>query len=311
MDLNKVDLNLFVVLDAIYTESSLSGAAQRLGVTQPAVSAALVRLREVFKDPLFIRSGRRMVPTPVTESIIGRVREALSLIRTSVDKSYHFRPAREHKVIRFSMNDYYEYFVIPRLYPVLRQRAPHMRLQTVQLNRRGAVKALASGQLDFILDAPLLADEQLRHLQFGEDRYVCVVRDDHPVAKETLTLDRYLDLDHVHVSSRTSGPGYVDSALETLNLSRRIVVRTQHYLVVPRLVTQTHLVATVPSIVANIPDTRALELPVELPPQGLHLYWHRDRDADPVIQWLKKILVDILVSKSPAEAEPKEGNHAD
>ena len=146
MDLNKVDLNLFVVLDSIYTESNLSGAAKRLYVTQPAVSAALARLREVFNDPLFVRSGRRMVPTPTTESIIGQVRDALSLIRTSVDKSYHFEPAREQKTIRLSMNDYNEYLVIPKLYPVLEQQAPNMKLQTVQLNRRDAIKSLSAGQ---------------------------------------------------------------------------------------------------------------------------------------------------------------------
>ena len=295
MDLNKVDLNLFVVLDSIYSESSLSGAAKRLYVTQPAVSAALARLREVFNDPLFIRSGRRMVPTPTTESIIGQVRDALALIRASVDKTYHFEPTKEHKVIRLSMNDYNEYYVVPKLYRVLEQQAPNMRLQTVQLNRRDAIKSLSSGQLDFVLDAPLLSNEQLLHQRLSETRYVCVVRDDHPVLSELpLTLENYTNLNHVHVSSRTSGPGYVDYALEKLNLSRRVVLRTQHYLMVRRLVTQTHLTATVPDTIANIPGTKILDLPIELEPQGNHLYWHRSRDGDPIIQWLRDILADIV-----------------
>ena len=295
MDLNKVDLNLFVVLDSIYTESSLSGAAKRLYVTQPAVSAALARLREVFNDPLFVRSGRRMVPTPTTESIIGQVRDALSLIRTSVDKSYHFEPAREQKTIRLSMNDNHEYLVIPKLYAELERLAPLMKIQTVQLNRRDAIKSLSAGQLDFVLDAPLLNDDQLCHQPLFDGNYICLVRNDHPATREPLTLERYVDLPHVHVSSRTSGPGYVDYALEKLNLKRRIVVRTQHYLMVPRLVTQTNLAATVPSTFALIPGTRQLDLPIELQPQGAHLYWHKSRDADPVVQWLKNLLMQILL----------------
>ena len=303
MDLNKVDLNLFVVLDSIYSESSLSGAAKRLYVTQPAVSAALSRLRDVFNDPLFIRSGRRMVPTPTTESIIGQVREALGLIRTSVDKSYHFEPIKEHKLVRLSMNDYNEYLVVPKLYRALEQQAPHMRLQTVQLNRRDAIKSLSAGQLDFVVDAPLLSDQNLSHQPMAEINYVCIVRDDHPATSEPLTLERYMDLSHVHVSSRTSGQGYVDYALEKMNLTRRIVVRTQHYLMIRRLVTQTNLAATVPETIANIPGTRILELPVELEPLGNHLYWHRSRDDDPVIQWLKDILVDILERGEPRDSD--------
>lgn len=305
MDLNKVDLNLFVVLDSIYAESSLSGAAKRLYVTQPAVSAALSRLREVFNDPLFVRAGRRMVPTPTTESIIGQVREALALIRTSVDKSYRFEPAKEQKVLRLSMNDHSEYLVIPKLYKVLEQQAPHMKLQTVQLNRRDATKSLSAGQLDFVLDAPLLSDEQLCHQPLFEDRYVCVVRENHPITSDTLSLESYLNLAHVHISSRTSGSGYVDYALEKLNLSRRIVVRTQHYLMVPKLVTQTNLAATVQSAFANIPGTKTLDLPITLEPQGVHLYWHRSRNDDPIIQWLKNILVDIVVPREAQEPVPK------
>ncbi len=305
MDLKKVDLNLFVVLDSIYTESSLSGAAKRLYVTQPAVSAALSRLRDVFNDPLFVRSGRRMVPTPTTESIIGQVREALALIRTSVDQSYHFEPAKEKKVVRLSMNDHFEYLVIPKLYQTLEKEAPNMKLQTVQLNRRDAIKSLSSGQLDFVLDAPLLTDEQLCHHALYDDHYVCLVRSDHPAANKTLDLESYINLSHVLISSRTSGSGYVDYALEKLNLARSIVVRTQHYLMVPQLVTTTNLAATVPSTFASIPGTTALKLPVELQPLGSHLYWHRSRDADPVIQWLKNILIGIMVPEGLNKAPNK------
>ncbi len=293
MDLNKVDLNLFVVLDSIYTESSLSAAAKRLYVTQPAVSAALSRLRTVFDDPLFIRSGRRMVPTPTTESIIGQVREALALIRTSVDKSYHFVPAKEHKAIRLSMNDFSESILLPKLYKALETQAPNMTLQVVQLNRREALKSLAAGRLDLVLDAPVLTNEHLNHEPLMNSGWVCVVREDHPITKEELTLERYLDLPHIHISSRKSGPGYVDYALENINVKRRIVLRTQHYLMIPNLVTQTDLCATVSDYFSNIPGTVALPIPFALEPQGSHIYWHRSRESDPSIQWVKNLILEL------------------
>lgn len=293
MDLNKVDLNLFVVLDSIYSESSLSGAAKRLYVTQPAVSAALARLRELFDDPLFVRTGRRMVPTPTTESIISQVREALALMRSSVDKTYQFIPAREQKTFRLSMNDLSESVVLPQLYQVLEKEAPKMRLQVVQLNRRDALKSLSAGQLDFVLDAPLLTNEQLCHSPLFEGEYVAVVREGHPVAQQELTLERYLSLSHIHISSRTTGPGYVDYALERINAKRRIVVRTQHYLMVPKLISETDLCATMPSYSAAIPNTMALQLPFEMEPQGHHLYWHRSRDSDPAIQWVKGVILRL------------------
>lgn len=305
MDLNKIDLNLFVVLDSIYTESSLSGAAKRLYVTQPAVSAALSRLRGIFDDPLFTRVGRRMVPTPTTESIIGPVREALALMRTSVDKSYQFIPAREQKTFRLSMNDLSESVILPSLYHVLEKEAPLMKLQVVQLNRRDALKSLSAGQLDFVMDAPLLTNDQLCHAPLFEGNYVAVLRDDHPIVGQDLTLEKYLELPHVHISSRTSGPGYVDYALERINAKRRIVVRTQHYLMVPKLIADTELCATVPSYFANIADTVALPLPFEMGPQGHHLYWHRSRDSDPAIQWVKNVILRLQNREArPPESEP-------
>lgn len=297
MDLNKVDLNLFVVLDSIYSESSLSGAAKRLYVTQPAISASLARLRDVFDDPLFIRSGRRMVPTPTTESIIGQVRDALSLMRTSIDKSYHFVPEKEQKTVRLSMNDLTENWILAKLYKVLEKDAPNMTLQILQLNRREALKSLSAGQLDLVLDAPVMTSDQLGHVPLLEGRYICVVREGHPILNEELTLEKYLDLPHIHISSRRTGSGYVDYALEKLNVKRRVVVRSQHYLTVPQLVTQTDLVATLPSSYANIPGTRTLELPFELEPQGTHLYWHHTRDSDPAIQWLKSIIMSLAAEE--------------
>ncbi|MGI1677109.1 MAG: LysR family transcriptional regulator [Cellvibrionaceae bacterium] len=291
MDLNKVDLNLFVVLDSIYTESSLSGAAKRLYVTQPAVSAALSRLRDVFNDPLFIRAGRRMVPTSTTESIIGQVRDALALMRTSIDNSYQFDPAKESKTIRLSMNDLTEYLILPRLFKVFEKEAPNMRLQVEQLNRREALKMLTAGQLDLVLDAPLMTNDQLTHAPLFEGQYVCVVREDHPIATEELTLESYIELPQVLISSRRSGAGYVDYALERLNTQRNVVLRTQHYLMVPKLILESNLCATIPSYFANIPGTVSKPLPFGLDPQGHHIYWHKSRDSDSAIQWVKNTIL--------------------
>lgn len=298
MDLNKVDLNLFVVMDAIYAESSLSGAARRLYVTQPAVSAALGRLRDLFGDPLFVRNGRQMVPTPATENIIRQVRDALALMRSSIDQTYHFTPSTEERTFRFGMSDLAESIVLPSLYKVFEREAPNLRLQVMQLNRREALRSLSAGQLDFVIDAPVLANEQLCHCPLFSGEYVAIVREDHPVLTQELTLERYLQLAHLHVSSRTTGLGYVDYALERLNVKRRIVLRTQHYLMAGKLVAETDLCATVLSYFADFPGTRMLTLPFELEPQGHHLYWHHNRDSDPAIRWIKDTILQLQKNHS-------------
>ncbi|WP_027896163.1 LysR family transcriptional regulator [Zestomonas thermotolerans] len=308
MSLNKVDLNLFVVFDAIYTEGNLTRAGQIVGITQPAVSNALARLRETFNDPLFVRTAQGMVPTPMAQNIIGPVRNALQLLRVSVQESRVFNPAQANKTFHISMTDLSEEILLPPLFQRLRRQAPGVRIESFLAKRRETTSELAAGRLDFAVDAPLNTDPQVRHVKLLDDRYVCVMRKGHPLAKDKLSLDEYLSLTHIHISSRRSGLGYVDLALGKMGIQRKIALRSQHYLMATMVLRETDMAMTVPERLARRHDLHFVELPVsDVPPLETHLYWHESTDQDPANRWMREQLIELSrqIAQKEKEAAPR------
>ncbi|MDE1166636.1 MAG: LysR family transcriptional regulator [Pseudomonas sp.] len=302
MNLSKVDLNLFIVFDAIYTEANLTRAGQIVGITQPAVSNALARLRETFNDPLFVRTAQGMVPTPMAQNIIGPVRNALSLLRVSVQESRIFTPLQANKTFRISMTDLTEAIILPPLFQRLRRLAPAVVIESFLCKRRETTKELAAGRLDFAVDAPLNTDPQVRHVKLMEDHYVCALRKGHPMNKDKITLDDYLALTHIHISSRRNGLGYVDLALGKMGLQRKIALRSQHYLMASQVLQQTDMVMTVPERFARRHDLNFVRLPVgDLPPVETHLYWHESTDQDPANRWMREQIIELCQQVTRAD----------
>ena len=294
MNLSKVDLNLFTVFDAIYTEANLTRAGQIVGITQPAVSNALSRLRETFNDPLFVRTAQGMVPTPMAQNIIGPVRNALQLLRVSVQESRIFNPLQANKTFRISMTDLIEAVILPPLFQRLRRQAPAVQIESFLAKRRETTKELAAGRIDFAVDAPLNTDPQVRHVKLLEDRYVCAMRKGHPLAKDKISLDDYLSLTHIHISSRRSGLGLVDLALGKMGIQRKIALRSQHYLMASQVMQQTDMAMTVPESFAHRHGLHAVDLPVnDVPAQETHLYWHESTDQDPANRWMREQLIEL------------------
>lgn len=294
MNLSKVDLNLFIVFDAIYTEANLTRAGQIVGITQPAVSNALSRLRETFNDPLFVRTAQGMVPTPMAQNIIGPVRNALQLLRVSVQESRIFNPLQANKTFRISMTDLIEAVILPPLFQRLRRQAPSVQIESFLAKRRETTKELAAGRIDFAVDAPLNTDPQVRHVKLLEDRYVCAMRKGHPLAKDKISLDDYLSLTHIHISSRRSGLGLVDLALGKMGIQRKIALRSQHYLMASQVMQQTDMAMTVPESFAHRHGLHAVDLPVnDVPAQETHLYWHESTDQDPANRWMREQLIEL------------------
>ncbi len=294
MNLTKVDLNLFIVFDAIYTEANLTRAGQIVGITQPAVSNALSRLRETFNDPLFVRTAQGMVPTPMAQNIIGSVRNALQLLRVSVQESRIFNPLEANKTFHISMTDLVEAVLLPPLFQRLRRQAPGVQIESFLTRRRETTKELAAGRIDFAVDAPLNTDLQVRHVKLFEDRYVCAIRKGHPLAKEKISLDEYLSLSHIHISSRRSGLGLVDLALGKMGLQRKVALRSQHYLMAHEVMQQTDMAMTVAESFARRHSLHVVELPVNsVPAQETHLYWHESTDQDPANRWMREQLIEL------------------
>lgn len=293
MQLRNMDLNLFVVFDAIYTERNLTRAAEVLCITQPAVSNALARLRKTFDNPLFVRTPQAMVPTPVADNIIVRVREALQLLNASVQEGEMFQPTTAQKAFRVSMSDLPEALLLPALQQDLQLNSSGIQLESYYSSRQEAPKELAAGTLDLAIDVPLLNDPQLCHRPLIKDRYVCMLRKGHPACDDELDLNSYLGLSHIHISSRKKGIGHTDAALNALGITRNIQLRVQHYMVAPLVAMQTDLALTVPLRLAQQYDAKILALPFQLQPLELHLYWHKSADQDQANLWLRERLLHI------------------
>ncbi|MEJ6591825.1 MAG: LysR family transcriptional regulator [SAR86 cluster bacterium] len=297
MKLSDIDLNLFVVFDAIYTEGNLTRAGEIIGITQPAVSNSLSRLRNLFDDPLFVRTAEGMVPTPVSQNIIGSVRQALGLIRSSVQESDAFEPLASDKRFRVSMTDLSQSIVLPYLFGKITHDAPNVSIDCYQVRRRDMNIELASGNLDLAIDIPLTPDQQIRQAPLFSHPQVCLVRADHSRVKDHLDLDTYLSLNHIHISSRRGGLGQVDLALGKMGKRRKISLRTQHYLATPELVMRSDLALTVPRVFADFVVSRLpvkyLQLPFEVPNLETYLYWHESTDQDQSNRWMRELILSL------------------
>ena len=292
MNLKETDLNLFIAFDVIYTEKNLTKAGQVLGITQPAVSNALSRLRELFGDDLFIRTSKGMIPTPVANQIIKDVRGALSLIQNTISETEKFDPSIAEMTFKISIGDSSEYRLLPLLIKELAEIAPKIKVETYLTPRKDAPRELASGTIDFSIDPPVHSDPHLRHEKIYEEDYVMIVRKDHPILNlKEITIEDYLKLSHIHISNRKTGLGHVDMALYRLGLSRDISLRAQHFLVAPYIVEQSDLAITTTKGFAVDRDLAWRELPFEIEPLILHLYWHEAKDSDPSTKWMKDLML--------------------
>lgn len=295
-----IDLNLFVVLEAIFTEGGVTRASEKLHLTQPAVSHALARLRDLFGDPLFVRRGQAMIPTPLARNVIEPVRRSLRLLATALDETGHFDPASTQKRFTIGVRDVLEATALPRLVERVSDGAPGIDVAAVRVERRDLESALAAGTVDAAIDVLLPASPNLRQQTIAVDRLIVVARDGHPEVRGTLDLAAYLRAHHVLVTSRRRGSGAEDVELAKLGLQRRVRVRCQSYFAACRVVAETDLLLTMPERYAHVLErgtsNQILPIPIEAAPITLHLYWHAAVDGDPANRWLRARLVEAFSS---------------
>jgi DNA-binding transcriptional LysR family regulator len=293
MKLSQVDLNLFVVFDTVYTEQNLTRAAEILHITQPAVSNALNRLRDTVGDPLFVRTAKGMRPTPVAHNLIEPVRAALRQFDACLQSRDRFDPASASRVFRINAGDIAEPMFLPALARHFEQHCPGLRLEVLFVDRSEAPLEMAAGNLDIAIDAPLLSHPELNGIRLLRDDYVCAMRRDHPLAQTPLTLDRYLSLRHIHISSRVRGAGHVDLALRGLGQRRDIAVRLQHYVAAQAVIAATDFALSAPRGIVSQWDVATLPLPFETQPQELNVFWHKSVEHDPANVWLRETLFAV------------------
>lgn len=290
MNLSELDLNLLVVLDALFDEGSVGRAATRLKRSQPAVSNALARLRLILKDPLFVRGKGGMVPTERAQALRGPLGQALRQLEHAFESPRGFDPKVARRTFTLAASDHAQLVVLPALAQVLAAH-PGLELKVVAPPRDFPIRELESGELDLVLGAFDLAPGDsvprgLKRQALLDEKYVVVARKGHPVFSEPLA--RSLGRPQLHVSPRGGTSGPVDRKLK---LQRNIVLFVPHYLAVPWVLAGSDLLAAVPERLAKAfaPPFGLQVAPVDLPGNALRLHqvWHPVRHADAAHRWLR------------------------
>jgi DNA-binding transcriptional LysR family regulator len=295
--LGGVDLNLLVALDALLAERSVTRAAARVGLTQPAMSHALARLRTLLDDPLFVRTPGGMVPTPRAEAMEAPIRRALVDIGAAIRDRSAFDPKTAKRAFTIATRDYADLVLLPPLVARLSREAPGVDLHVRTVPDDWA-HALQQGEVDLVV-APLPGKGPSGVLarKLLDERLVCVMRKGHPDAKKPLGLARYLALRHALVAPQGRAGGLVDDVLAQKGLRRRVALRVPSFLVVPFVVARSDLVVTLAERVAvtfaESLDLAVLPPPLELSGFSLHLTWHERRAADAGLSWLRGLLLEV------------------
>ncbi len=303
MNLASLDLNLLLAFEALAEERSVTRAAKRVGLSQPAMSNALARLRAALGDPLFVRAARGIQPTPRAQQLAGPVRAALAQLRAALDQKPAFDPASSSRSFTIATTDYGEFLLMGPLARLVSAEAAGVTLVVRRLERIFVPpeQELQAGALDaaigFFPDSTALRpDTYARAL--AEERNVCIARRGHPRIRQRLTLEQYAAAGHAGIFYASEGPGLVDNLLAARNLRRRLVVQAPHFVTVPYIVAASDLVATLPERLAlafrrHLPLS-VFNLPLPLPTFTLRLVWHQRTHDDPAHQWLRDALARSL-----------------
>jgi len=300
MKLESLDLNLLLVFDALATERSVTRAAAKVGLSQPALSNALARLRALFRDPLFERSAGQMQPTPRARQLLTPLSEAISKLREAFETQAAFQPDASDREFLIATNDYVDSLLLPRVVQRLQRDAPSIALRTVRTDYLflPPVERLQSGELDLALgffgETPRPNPGLLsRRLLTG--RLVCILRTTHPRAGRQLSLRTFVETPHVRVMyPGNERQGSIDTILRSRGLSRRIAVTVPHYLTIPAMVAKSNLLGVVPEQMAHR-AARSLRLkifdpPIALPDITVMMIWNERAQFDRAHRWFRECI---------------------
>jgi len=312
MELARLDLNLLLVFHHLLREKRVSGVAAVLGMSQPAVSSALGRLRASLGDELFLRTQRGMVPTPYALQLAEPVAVALDGLQQALNVRASFDPLTSERNFTLAMTDVGEMYFLPVLMNALTEAAPGVTLNVVAVTSASLKDDMASGRTDLALG--LLPQLQAGFFQQALFRqpYVCLMREGHPLATDaTLTLADFAAASHVRVIAAGTGHGRIDEALsealERQGLQRRIRLTVPHYVALGDVLGHADLIATVPERFAQRVTTpftlTTRPLPLTVDGSAIHQFWHARLHKDPGHQWLRELVAQCFGDGSKVSAE--------
>lgn len=295
-DLSALDLNLLKALDALVDEQSVTRAATRLGLSQPALSATLARLRESFGDPLFMRAQRGIIPTARALELSRQVKQILKEIEGLL-AAPAFEPARAEATYTIAATDYALGVVAAPFLAALKRRAPLIRVAFVPIADGEVESSLARGAIDLALMTPESAPATVHTRKLFDERYVCILREGHPaLASGTLGLDRFCELDHALVSySGGSFEGVTDVSLRAMGRRRRVSLSVKSFLALPKIIRTSDMIAVVPRrLVEGEPGLALVAPPLAIPGFTKVAAWHERTQHDEGQRWLRELLGEVM-----------------
>jgi DNA-binding transcriptional LysR family regulator len=297
----KLNLNLLPIAFALYDERSVSGAAKALGMSQPAVSMALRKLRTHFNDPLFIRTVRGVQPTPRAHALVKASRSLVTRLQEDLLSEHTFDAARSSRAFSFALSDVGEIVFLPRLIERLRAAAQHCAIRSVSMPPQQIARGLESGEIDLAVGYfPDLVQNNFFQQRLFTHRFACFMRADHPRYAERLSLKAFLEIEHAVVHPEGRSHELFEKLLERKRIRRKIAVHTPHFLSIPIILSRSDLMATVPHALALYfarlaPQQFAVAMPpFEVGNFDVRQHWHRKFHNDARSRWLRQQVAQLF-----------------
>jgi len=297
INLKDLDLNLLVVFDQLLVERRVSKVADNLGLSQPAVSNALARLRKMTDDPLFLRTTRGMEPTPFAQQLAEPIALALGMIHSAVNQRISFEPSTSRRAFTVGMTDVGEIYFLPALMDELAKVAAGVRMRTVRTTAANLKDEMEAGRIDLAIGLLPQLEAGFFQRRLFKQRYVCMFRKGHRLDKRKVTLAEFCSAKHVVVVSEGTGHGKVDELMERSGVVRDVVLTVPHFVAVGQLLHHSDIVATVPERLAQALagpfDLVYVSHPVTLPEIAINVFWHAKYHKDPANEWLRGLVFRV------------------
>ncbi|WP_373539992.1 LysR family transcriptional regulator [Chamaesiphon sp.] len=295
INLAAIDLNLLIAFEALLEQRSVTKAADRIQIGQPAMSAALSRLRILFKDELFVRLGRQMQPTLKAQAIAPAILAALQQIRQAITASQTFDANSSDRTFAIGSSDYTSFVLVPPLLELSHQTAPSINFRTIGFEKDSIGDLLEQGEIDVALGVFPDPSRQTRWEPLFEERFVGIAREGHPALQQgTMSLETFAQLSHALTTLRRDTTGAIDKVLNEQNLERRIAFTTPHMMVLPFAIASGDLVAALPRRIAlrlaTVCNLTIFELPIETKPWMVSMLWSTLNDRDEANLWLRNTI---------------------
>lgn len=293
---SKIDLNLFLVLKTVYQEGTITAAAKALHLTQPAVSHALSRLRDRFDDELYIRHGRKMVPSAFCQKIMPKVIASLSALESTITDDKAFNVDHHNREIKLGFRDILESIFFPTLVNDLITNTPNITINSRQVSRVEMEKSLEQQELDIVIDVLTPTGDNINSTLICNENFSLICREEHPILND-LTLENYANATHALVALKDSPVDSVDMALAKQGVSRKVALKCEHYFAATSVISRCDMLLTMPSAYANLlkdkMPVKVVPLPFEVPVLPVYMYWHKQAEHDPLNGWMREKLLKI------------------